>query len=115
MLLTRLKELFRVIKPYKPLMEHEIPEETIEVCEKFEKTYKDQCSKSIEKNQRFHYTLYENVFTGSDMVDWFMVKKLVKDRKQGKFLGRKLIQGNLIHHVSFKRDFYDGFHLYRFY
>ena len=71
--------------------------------------------KSIQKNQRFHYTFYQHVFSGSDMVDWFISHNLVKNRNQGERLGRKLIEGRVIHHVTSKRDFYDGYHLYKFY
>jgi hypothetical protein len=107
--------MLRIVKPYKPLTESELPEETVEICEKFERQYKEVCAKSIEKNQRFHYTFYVNVFSGSDLIDWMISKKLVKNRLHGEFLGRKLLEGHLIHHVSFKRDFYDGFHLYKFF
>jgi len=107
--------LLGVIKPYKSLADSEIPEETIEICEKFQKEFKEICAKSIEKNQRFHYTFYVNVFSGSELIDWMIAKKLVRNRQNGEFLGRKLLEGHLIHHVSFKRDFYDGFNLYKFY
>jgi hypothetical protein len=95
--------------------ETDISEETTKICEKFEKQYKRKCVKSIQKNQRFHYTFYQHVFSGSDMVDWFISHNLVKNRNQGERLGRKLIEGRVIHHVTSKRDFYDGYHLYKFY
>ncbi len=104
-----------LIKPFKLPSETEIPEETRQICKKFNEHYKSICAKSIEKNQRFHYTFYVNVFSGSDLIDWMILKKLIKTRPQGEFLGKKLLEGHLIHHVSFKRDFYDGFNLYKFY
>jgi len=110
-----LKEVLKIVAPYRPLDESEIPEETREICEKFERQYKNLCARAIEKNQRFHYKFYVNVFSGSDLIDWMIAKKLIKSRLHGEYLGKKLLQGHLIHHVSKKRDFYDGFHLYKFY
>ncbi len=47
--------MLRIVKPYKPLAESELPEETVELCEKFERQYKEVCAKSIEKNQYIYF------------------------------------------------------------
>ena len=62
----------------------------------------------------FHHKYYRNVFKSSDFIDWLIRRHLVKNRKQGEELGRMLVDGRIIHHVSHKRNFYDGHHFYKF-
>lgn len=113
-IIFKIKTWLKLIKPFNILPFDELSEETVDKCKKFENKYRESCARAIEKDQRFHYTLHHNVFSGSDLIDWLISKRLVKTRKQGKHLGRDLIQGRLIHHVSFKRDFHDGYNLYKF-
>lgn len=114
-LFFKIKELLRLVKPLKLVSQSELPDATLEICNKFEDRYRAKCASALEKKQRFHYNLYEDVFSGEELIGWFIANKLVKTRKHGKNLGRKLIEGRVMHHTSFKRDFYDGFHLYKFY
>ena len=92
----------------------EVPNGTIEICKKFEEKYKTRCKEDIVRNQRFHHKYYLNVFKGNEFVSWLVGHKLVKNRKQGEELGKKLIDGGVILHVSNKRHFYDSFNLYKF-
>jgi hypothetical protein len=109
----RIKEWLNLIEKFKLPPLDQVPDETIEVCNKFQE-YKTKCIRDIVKNQRFHYKYYQNVFNGSQLIDWLLSQNLVKSRQEGLELGRKLIFGRVITHVSHKRNFYDGFHLYKF-
>ena len=51
-LTDRIKELLRLIEPYKPIPLDKIPSETTELCGKFELKYKSKCMKAIERDQR---------------------------------------------------------------
>jgi hypothetical protein len=88
--------------------------ETIELCRLFESKYKQKCMSRIARDQRFHTKFYKQVFTGRDFVTWLRRKRLIKSRRQGVELGRKLIAGRVINHVSFNRNFYDNFNFYSF-
>ena len=112
--LFKIKELLRLIKPYQPVPMDQVPRQTTEICRKFEEKYKSKCIEDIVRNQRFHYKFYLNVFKGNEFVNWLVKQKFVKSRKQGEELGKKLIQGRVIHHVSNKQAFFDSFHLYKF-
>jgi hypothetical protein len=107
--------VFRLIEPLKlPLIE-EIPEETVEICRRFNEKFTSRFSAEIVKNHRFHHKFYYDVFTGGDFVDMALGLNLIKNRKQAVSLGNKLIYGRVIEHVSKKRLFFDdGFNYYRF-
>jgi hypothetical protein len=47
-------------------------------------------------------------------VDWLKRNRLAKNRRKAVDIGRKLVEGRIIQHVSIKRHFHDGFHFYRF-
>jgi hypothetical protein len=111
----KMKEWFNYIKPYNLPKLEDLDPKTIEICQKFNEKYKEKCIASkIVKDQRFHYEFYFSVFKGSDLIDWLLKKKLIKNRKQGQDLGKCLINGRVISHVTEKRHFYDGFNLYKF-
>jgi len=116
----------------------EVDAKTMEICRKFNEKYKEKCINTIVKDQRyvflpfflsktaqfkskvnyfsssFHYEFHFSVFKGNDLIDWLIKSKLVKNRAQGLALGRSLINGHVIRHVTSKRHFHDGFHLYKF-
>ena len=91
-----------------------VQQETINLCSKFERKYKTKCSDKIVRDLRFHHKYYRNVFKGSDFVDWLIKKKLVDTRTKGQEFGKKLIEGRIMSHVTHKRHFFDGYHLYKF-
>lgn len=51
--LNRIKEVFRIIKPFKLLPESEVSEQTIDLCKRFERQFKESCANSIVKDQRY--------------------------------------------------------------
>lgn len=110
----KFKEWFNLIEKFKlPQIEH-VPKETLDMCKLFETKYKAECIRKLTRDQRFHYKFYRNVFTGSDLVDWLLRKRLVKTRSQAVAFGRKLVISRVIHHVSHNRHFYDNYNFYRF-
>ncbi len=110
----RIKEALRLIKPFELPPIDKVPASTLDICKKFDEKYKSKCREDIVRNHRFHYHFYLNVFKGNEFVSWLIKQKLVRTRKQGEELGKKLIDGRVIHHVSNKRGFYDSFNLYKF-
>lgn len=112
--LFKIKEWFKLIKPFNlPPMES-VSHETLEMCSLFDRHYKQKCIRRIARNQRFHTKYYEQVFTGRDLVTWLLRKHIVQNRRQGVEFGRRLIIGRIMHHVSTKRNFYDNFNFYTF-
>ena len=103
-----------MIEPYKATPLDQVPEATIRSCKKFEDRYKLCCRQEIVRNQRFHHRYYLNVFKGSELVTWLLRHRLVRSRKEGELLGKKLVEGRVITHVSKSRHFYDSFNLYKF-
>lgn len=85
----------------------------MEFCKKFERLHKSKCLKIL-KNIKFHHKYYSSVFRGSDLIDWFIKKKIACSRTEAEILGKKLIDGRIIRHVTQNRSFYDGYHLYTF-
>ena len=112
--LFKVKEWLNFIKPFKLPPIESLDIRTREICKKFNEKYKSSCIAQIVRDQRFHYKFYIGVFKGSEFVDWLVKKKLVKTRNQGVNLGRNLLLGRVLHHVSNKRNFHDDFNLYRF-
>jgi len=91
-----------------------VPSETKELCRKFDEHFKQSCFEEIVQDYKFHYRIYQDSFKGSDLVNWLVDRKLAKNRTKAIEYGRKLLNGRVITHVSNKRHFHDGFHLYKF-
>ncbi|KNE70203.1 hypothetical protein AMAG_20256 [Allomyces macrogynus ATCC 38327] len=64
--------------------------------------------------RRWHLTVYEKVFLGSDLVEW-MVKHMedVKSRDEAVAIGNELIKAGLVAHALNRHAFLDGFYYYR--
>lgn len=110
----KMKEIFGLIEPFKLPDLDDLPQETIDMCKKFELKYKSKCANKIVKDLRFHHKFYRSVFKGSDLIDWLIKKNLADTRAKGEEIGKKLVEGQIISHVTHKRHFYDGYHLYKF-
>lgn len=80
--------MLRIIEPFKLPQLDQVPQETIEICRRFEQKYKILCQNDIVRNQRFHHKYYTNVFKGSDFIDWLLKRRLVETRSQGEELGK---------------------------
>jgi hypothetical protein len=106
--------MLRIIEPFSLPPLDKLPIETVQICQKFDRKYKSRCIDEVVRNQRFHHKFHMNVLKGSDFVTWLVRNKLVKNRKNGRELGKKLVAGRVLHHVSHKRDFFDNFNLYKF-
>ncbi|KAJ3361277.1 vacuolar membrane-associated protein iml1 [Allomyces javanicus] len=64
--------------------------------------------------RRWHLTVYEKVFLGSDLVEW-MVKHMedVKSRDEAVAIGNELVKAGLVAHALNRHAFLDGFYYYR--
>jgi len=60
------------------------------------------------------YTTFHKCFLGSDAVDWIVKKMNLEDRKLAVKIGKKMIEGDIIHHVLDKLPFLDSDDFYRF-
>ena len=62
---------------------------------------------------RYHLRLYEDVFTGTELVDWFLAKQLVISREDAVNYGDILLQGQIIEHVFQEHNFHDESYFYQ--
>jgi hypothetical protein len=51
-------------------------------------------------------------FSGIQAIDWFLQKGVCKTRQEGRKLGKKLMDSNLLYHVTFEKPFLDGNYQY---
>ena len=58
--------------------------------------------------------LYQEVFIGSDFVDWLLEKGLVRTREDAVQYGHSLLLGRILTHVTNEHYFYDDNYFYRF-
>ncbi len=66
------------------------------------------------QDRRYRLTMYKQCFIGREAVD-YLVKKLKISRPDAVRLGQRLIDKNLIHHVTDDHEFKDENLFYRFY
>ncbi len=57
--------------------------------------------------------MYQDVFTGGELIDWLLDVGLIKERSEGVLYGRKLLEGSVIEHVTNKHHFLDMTYFYR--
>ena len=65
-------------------------------------------------HKRGLFRKYHNCFTGSDMVDWLLSRKICETREMSEDLGRLLRQLGCLHHIGGEHDFEDSPKLFRF-
>jgi len=61
---------------------------------------------------RYHFRTFENVFTGTELVDWLLQRGLVNSREDGTNYGDILLRGQVIEHVLQEHYFYDDDYFY---
>jgi Domain found in Dishevelled, Egl-10, and Pleckstrin (DEP) len=66
------------------------------------------------KDRRYRLNIYPRCMVGSEASTWLMRRFSVSDIDAVK-LGQRLIDENLLHHVTDSHPFEDGFFFYRFY
>ena len=62
---------------------------------------------------RYHLRTYEDVFTGTELVDWLLNKQLVNTREDAVSYGDILLQGQVIEHVRQEHYFHDENYFYQ--
>lgn len=66
------------------------------------------------KDRRWHFRLYENVFIGSECVDWMMrTLRDVNTREDATEFGNELLERGVFEHANRKHRFLDGHYFYR--
>eukprot|EP01114_Cavostelium_apophysatum_P013891 TRINITY_DN3466_c0_g1_i1.p1 TRINITY_DN3466_c0_g1~~TRINITY_DN3466_c0_g1_i1.p1 ORF type:complete len:862 (+),score=271.54 TRINITY_DN3466_c0_g1_i1:255-2588(+) len=68
------------------------------------------------KDKKFHLRTYKDCFTGKEMIDWLLLRKVAFDRQEAVEVGEKMISNRQIQPAvtGQKREFKDGGLLYRF-
>ena len=66
------------------------------------------------RDRRFRLTWYPDCFVGSEAVDW-IVKTQKATRQEAVRLGQRLVDRDVIHHVTYEHGFKDEYLFYRFY
>ena len=61
---------------------------------------------------RYRFHKFENVFTGTELVDWLLQRGLVSSREDGVNYGDILLRGQVIEHVLQEHYFYDDDYFY---
>lgn len=66
------------------------------------------------KDRRFQFKVFQNVFLGSDAVEWLMIHERAT-REEAILMGQLMLEQNIIHHVLDEHDFKDEPLFYSFY
>ncbi|KAJ1942303.1 vacuolar membrane-associated protein iml1, partial [Linderina pennispora] len=67
------------------------------------------------RNVRWHFTYYDNIFAGYQLVDWILVNFAnVSTRAQAVEAGNRMMKRKLFQHAGERRVFEDGYHFYQF-
>jgi len=61
---------------------------------------------------RYHLRSFENVFTGTELVDWLLSRELVTSREDAVSYGSVLLQGQVIEHICQEHYFHDNNYFY---
>lgn len=65
-------------------------------------------------NRKWLWNIYSTCFVGSEAIDWFLSKKYVQSRSEGKALGQALLERGKILHVAEGDEFGDNGSFYVF-
>ena len=61
----------------------------------------------------YRFRKYENVFTGTEFIDWLIEVGLANERSEGVTYGRRLLDGGVLEHVTGEHHFMDMPYFYR--
>ena len=74
-----------------------------------------QMRRSIDvRDRRYHLQNFQACFVGREAVNWLMENGHARDRRSAVFLGQRMAQIGLLHHVCDEHDFDDTYYYYRF-
>lgn len=90
--------------------------ETVAVSSLFRDRHLTACVEVIGfhlNNQSVNHS-NQRVFSGRQLIDWLLRKRLVVSRKEGLDFGRHLLYGRVLEHITREHFFYDNTFYYRF-
>uniref|UniRef100_A0A8C9Z9U9 G protein-coupled receptor 155 n=1 Tax=Sander lucioperca TaxID=283035 RepID=A0A8C9Z9U9_SANLU len=86
-----------------------VPEEVRLTCTQFVRYHKDQCVQDIVHTRRYEhgFSRDDDVFRGSDLVDWLVIRGLCAGRAEARQYGVRLQQGGILAHLTGQHSFRD--------
>ncbi|KAF7709567.1 integral membrane protein GPR155 [Silurus meridionalis] len=84
-----------------------VSEEIRITCSQFLKYHKEQCIQDIVKEKRCGEHSVAHTFLGSEMVVWLQTVGLASDQGEALLYGCRLLEGGVIHHITYDYDFQD--------
>lgn len=85
-----------------------LPEEIRMTCIKFLKYHKEQCVHDIVRKKRCGENSVVQTFFGTEMVQWLQNVGLANDQGEALQYGSRLLDGGVIHHISYDYGFEDN-------
>ncbi|XP_058789020.1 integral membrane protein GPR155 [Phymastichus coffea] len=82
--------------------------------EQFQRCHLENCQARIAVCRRSLLRTYNGVFTGSDLVNWFLEAGVAKNRDEAIYYGRCLLDSRVLNHVDNTQHFHDQNLLYKF-
>ncbi|KAF7286570.1 hypothetical protein GWI33_004610 [Rhynchophorus ferrugineus] len=92
----------------------ELGPDTKHICDQFVSHHLNSCKNAIASDRRWRLTIYKDVFTGNQFIDWLIDLGLARDRVEAVNYGRHLLEGKVIKHINGVYHFYDRNLLYTF-
>ena len=66
------------------------------------------------RDRRYHLQNFQACFVGQEAVDWLIETANARDVRSAVFLGQRMVQAGLLHHVCDEHDFDNKYYFYRF-
>ena len=66
------------------------------------------------RDRRYHLQNFQACFVGQEAVDWLIETSNARDVRSAVFLGQRMAQAGLLHHVCDEHDFDNKYYFYRF-
>uniref|UniRef100_A0A0C9QTL9 GPR155 protein n=1 Tax=Fopius arisanus TaxID=64838 RepID=A0A0C9QTL9_9HYME len=84
------------------------------IREQFSRCHLRECRERISMCRRRLLTVYEGVFSGTDLVNWLLEADVAQNRDEAVRYGRCLLESRVLHHVDGTHHFQDKNILYTF-
>ncbi|XP_063975781.1 lysosomal cholesterol signaling protein [Diachasmimorpha longicaudata] len=84
------------------------------IREQFSQCHLRECRDRISMCRRRLLTVYEGVFSGTDLVNWLLEADVAHSREEAVRYGRCLLESRVLHHVDGTHHFHDRNILYTF-
>ncbi|XP_065897494.1 lysosomal cholesterol signaling protein-like isoform X2 [Dysidea avara] len=110
-----LKRIRRVLYHIENVMipdKNELDSASFHVCETFKLHHLQSLIRELPSTKSYHLRTFQNVFTGSELVDWLLQRGLVNSREDGVNYGDILLRGQVVEHVLQEHYFHDDDYFY---